>query len=232
MDAWDGWIHGWMDGWMDARSTTPPWLQSVVVSTPPQKGRRKREKSAVTRVFQSMLSFSPGARVHRRTHALHRPENPSPQGRVRCARHTLINIAGAMVGRAPAEQPASPAAVLAHNLNLPFTPGAHAFLFSAALTLGLALTGYRVADGPSLVAPEWRQPPPAAAATPERRQPQRPPRPPPPAERNLAPPQAVPPRPVQVGMRRAGGQAGNGEGWRGVWRGAGQAAQPACLWVC
>jgi hypothetical protein len=141
------------------------------------------------------------------------------------ARFSPINTAGAMAGRAPAEQPASPAAVLAHNLNLPFTPGAHAFLFSAALTLGLALTGDRVADGPSLVAPERRQPPPAAAATPERRQPQRPPRPPPPAERNLAPPQAVPPRPVQVGMRRAGGQAGNGEGWRGVWRGAGL---PAC----
>ena len=52
-----------------------------------------------------------------------------------------------MVGRAPAEQPASPAAVLAHNLNLPFPPGAHAFILSAALTLGLALSGARATAG-------------------------------------------------------------------------------------
>jgi len=44
--------------------------------------------------------------------------------------------------------------VLAHNLNLPFPPGAHAFLFSAALTLGLALSGARAAEWPSLVALE------------------------------------------------------------------------------
>jgi len=204
MDAWDGWIHGWMDGWMRDPQRLHG-LQSVVVSTPPQKGRRKREKSAVTRVFQSMLSFSPGARVHRRTHALHRPENPSPQGRVRCARHTLINIAGAMVGRAPAEQPASPTAVLAHNLNLPFPPGAHAFIFSAALTLGVALSGARAAAGPSLVAPEWPPPPLAAPAAPERRQPrpQRPPPPPPPAERNPAPPRAVPPRTAHLRISKS-----------------------------
>ena len=51
-----------------------------------------------------------------------------------------------MAGRAPAEQPASPAAaLLAHNLNLP--PGAHAVILSAALTLGLALSGARAAAG-------------------------------------------------------------------------------------
>ena len=138
-------------------------------------------------------------RVHRQTRALHRPENPPPQRRVRSARHTLMNSAGAMAGRAPAEQPASPAAaVLAHNLNLP--PGAHAFILSAALTWGLALSGARAAAGeagtrsqaarPSLVAPQRPPPPPAAASAPER-----PPPPPPPAERNPEPPQAVPPRP-------------------------------------
>ena len=87
---------------------------------------------------------------------------------------------------APCEQATSPAAVLAHNLNLPFPPAAHAFIFSAAFTLGVALTGARAAAGeagtrleearPSLVAPERPPPPAAAASAPERRQP-RPPRP-------------------------------------------------------
>jgi len=110
-----------------------------------------------------------------------------------------------MVGRAPAEQPASPTAVLAHNLNLPFPPGAHAFIFSAALTLGVALSGARAAAGPSLVAPEWPPPPLAAPAAPERRQPrpQRPPPPPPPAERNPAPPRAVPPRTAHLRISKS-----------------------------
>jgi len=102
-------------------------------------------------------------------------------------------------GPGPGRAAGLASAVLAHNLNLPFPPGAHALLFSAALTLGVALSGARVADGPSLVAPERPPPPPAAAAAPERRQPQRPqrpPPPPPPAERNPVSPQAVPPRPA------------------------------------